>query len=190
MDINLIDKIEEEREIDLNWFYHSTEYDKLKYLSILTEGIKCNHLLQKPWSGRYNGKYYISLSKLTVPDNLCFLYYTSYRPSFIISDIDPIKCLDYPEYEEYIETKDPRRIGNYLGEYQYYYLIKNTYIKGIVYDLLTLFDDYKVKKLLELINILEEHNIEIPIYDYSRRDKTLVHEINKEKFKYYSKELL
>lgn len=197
MDISIIDKIEEKREINLDWFYHSTYYDKLKYASILTEGIKCNELLHKSGVGRYNGKYYVSLSKITIPDNLCYLYYSTDTPSLIINGIEPIKCEDIDEYHEYINTKDPRRIGNFIDEYQYCYLIQNTYIKGIVYNLLesfikryNRFDKQKIKNLLELIDLLEELDINIPIYDYSRRDKILVHEINKEKLKYYSKEFL
>lgn len=197
MGIDIIDKIEEKCEIDLDWFYHSVYYDRIKYLSILSEGIKCNKLLNSPGCGRYNGKYYISLSKLTVPDNVCYLYYTTDRPSFIIDDIEPIKCRNIAEYQQYIDTRDPRRIGNFEDEYQYYYFIKSTYIKGIVYNLLECFikrdnrfNTLKIRQLLDLINLLEELDVKIPIYDYSRRDKALVHKINKEKLKYYFKELI
>lgn len=197
LDFNIIDKVEEKREINLDWFYHSTYYNKDKYLSILTEGIKCNKLLNKTGVGRYNGKYYISLSKITIPDNVCFLYYATGVPSFIIDGIEPIECHKINEYCKYIDTKDPRRMGNYADEYQYYYLIKNTYIKGIVYNLLDCFNkrnnkfnEIEIKNLLELIDLLEQLECNIPIYDYSRRDKVLVHEINKDKLKYYSKEFL
>lgn len=122
--------------------------------------------------------------------------YSTDRPSLVISGINPIKCEDNDEYDYYIYTKDPRRTGH-DNEYQQYYFIKNIYIHGIVYNLYKYFiqrenklDKKKIKDLLELIGLLEEFNIEIPIYDYSRRDKLLVHEINKEKLKYYSKELL
>lgn len=194
MNINIIDEIEETSKINLNWFYHSTYYARSKYSSILTEGIKCNKLLKKPSSGRYNGKYYISLSKITIPDNICFLFYTTDKPSFIITNIEPIKCEGISEYEKYIDTKNIRHIGNYDGEYQYYYFIDKNYIKGIVYNLFdsfkyNTFDFQKIKNLLDLIDLLEILNIDIPIYDYSRRNKTLVHEINKEKIKYYSKKL-
>lgn len=195
MDIDIIDKIEEKCEINLDWFYHSIRYDKTKYLSILTEGIKCNELLHKPGCGVYNGKYYISLSKITIPDNQCFRFYATSKPSFIINGIEPIKCVNIPEYEKYIDTKDPRRMGNYDGEYQYYYFIQNTYIIGIVYNLLemqkrvTKFEDEPIIELIKINSLLEELDIDIPIYDYSRRDKVLVHEINKEKIKYYSKKL-
>lgn len=196
MSFNIIDEIEEKCQINLNWFYHSTYYDKSKYISILTEGIKCNELLGSPREGRYNGKYYISLSKITIPDNKCFFTYTTDTPSFIINGIEPIKCENIAEYWEYVNTKDLRRIGHYDEEYQYYYFIQNTYIKGIVYDLLGCFikqnelNKRKIEKLLEIISLLEELDIDIPIYDYSRRDKMLVHEINKEKLKYYSREIL
>lgn len=197
MDINIIDEVEEKCEINLDWFYHSTYYRQQKYTNILTEGIKCNELLGNPGCGRYNGRYYISLSKITIPDNICFLFYSTDTPSFIIDGIDPIKCEGIAEYEKYVNTKDPRRMGNYDEEYQYYYFIQNNHIKGIVYDLLdsfitreNKFNEWKIKNLLELISLLEELKINIPIYDYSRRDNTLVHEINKEKFKYYSKKFL
>lgn len=206
VDINIIDEVEQQCEIDLDWFYHSTFYDKDKYLSILTEGIKCNELLHRSGAGVYNGKYYISLSKITIPDNNCFLYYSTDTPSFIISGIEPIKCEGYEEYLKYINTKDSRRIGNFSDEYQYYYFIQNSHIKGIVYNLLEYFiikdnskkenkfdvwfDKLKIEHLLELIKLLDELDIEIPIYDYSRRDKLVAHEIDKEKIKYYSKDIL
>lgn len=192
--MNFIDEIEENCEINLNWFYHSTYYEKNKYTSILTEGIKCRKLLNQPGAGRYNGKYYISLSKITIPDNKTFLFYTFDKPSFIIDNIDPIKCKNTTDYEKYIYTKDPRRMGNYYGEYQYYYLIKPEYIKGIVYNLFEyttgLIHKTKLKDFLDLINLLETLNINIPIYDYSRRNETLAHKIDKEKVKYYKKDIL
>ena len=192
MEFNIIDEIEEKCEINLDWFYHSTYYDKSKYTSILTEGIKCNELLHNSGCRVYNGKYYISLSKITIPDNQCFRYYASLTPSFIINGIEPIKCVNIPEYEKYIDTKDPRRMGNYDGEYQYYYFIQNTYIIGIVYNLLniqktrTRFEKDPIIELIEISSLLEELNIDIPIYDYARRDNTVAHKINKEKLKYYS----
>lgn len=112
--------------------------------------------------------------------------------------IKPIKCERNESYLKYIDTEDKRRIGNFEGEYQYYFWIKKQYIKGLVYNLYN-YITYKlystnrkiyIEKLLELINLLAELNIDIPIYDYSRRDKILVHEINKEKLKYYLETLL
>lgn len=188
-----IDTIEEKCKINFDWYYHSIPYDKENITSILTEGIKCGELLNS--SGDvYNGPYYISLSKITIPDNESFNYYTTFRPSFIIGEIEPIKCVDNPLYYDYIKTKDPRRAG-LDGEYQYYYFIKSSYIKGIVYNLPKLIEDgylgdRSLLNLLELINLLEELDIDIPIYDYSRRDKTLSHTIDTEKLKYYSKSLL
>lgn len=46
MESNIMDKFEEQCFINLDWFYHSTHYNKSKYTSILTEGIKCNKLLK------------------------------------------------------------------------------------------------------------------------------------------------
>ena len=188
-----IDKIEEKDEINLDWFYHSTPYDKENITSILTEGIKCGELLNSSGDS-YNGLYYISLSKVTIPNNETFVYYTACMPSFIIGEIEPIKCSNNPLYYDYIMTKDKRRTG-LEEEYQYYYFIKNIYIKGIVYNLSRLIEDsyrghQSLLNLLELIRLLEELDINIPIYDYSRRDKTSVHKIDKEKLKYYQKEIL
>ncbi len=191
MDIDIINKLEENCEINLDWFYHSTYYDKTKYSSILTEGIKCNELLHKPGCGVYNGKYYISLSKITIPNNRCNLFYATSKPSFIIDGIEPIKCINIAEYEKYIYTKDPRRMGNYDGEYQYYYFIPNTYIIGIVYNLLemqkrlTKFEEDPIIELIKISLLLTELDIDIPIYDYSRRDKVLAHKIDKEKLRTY-----
>ncbi len=196
MDLNIIEKIEEESDINLGWFYHSTYYNKDDYKNILKEGIKCNYLLNKSYIGKYNGPFYISLSKVTIPDNLCFIHYacSNNNPSFIIDGINPIECKNIAEYEKYIYTKDKRRMGNLTLEYQYYYLIETSYIKGILYNLYgySLYytkdkQEIYIKQLLELIDLLEELNIDIPIYDYSRKDKTFAHKIDKEKLKYYSK---
>ena len=112
--------------------------------------------------------------------------------------VKAIKCERNESYLKYIKTKDKRRIGNFEGEYQYYFWIKKQYIKGLVYNLYNycMYDLYSNNRkrymeiLLELIHLLTELNMDVPIYDYSRRDKILVHEINKEKLKYYSKTLL
>lgn len=193
MNTNSIDKIEEKCEINLDWFYHSTPYDKENITSILTEGIKCGILLNSTGDA-CNGPYYISLSKITIPDNECFDYYTACRPSFIIGEIEPIKCVNNPLYYDYINTKDQRRTG-LKEEYQYYYFIKNIYIKGIVYNIYILIEDsYRghqtLLNLVELIYMLDELDIDIPIYDYSRREKTFAHKIDKDKLKYYQKEIL
>lgn len=193
MNARCIDKIEEQCEININWFYHSTPYDKENITSILTEGIKCGILLNSDGDS-YNGPYYISLSTLTIPDNESFEYYTPFRTSFILEGIEPIKCVNNPVYYEYSKTKDPRRAG-LQGEYQYYYFIKNIYIKGIVFNINLLLEnschgDQELSKLVELIDLLEELDKDIPIYDYSRREKTLAHKIDKEKLKYYQKEIL
>lgn len=178
------------------WYYHSKYYNGNKYKSILMEGIKCNHLLNISNGGIHNGFYYISLSKLTIPDNEIFLTYVMSRPSFIINGIKPIKCEDNDKYLDYVYTKDERRLGN-EGEYQYYYFIKNSFISGIVYNLykyftkeINLFDKEKVKELLNIISILEEIDLDLPIYDYSRREKTLAHTVDKERLKYYSKDII
>lgn len=193
--LDIIDKVEQECEISLDWFYHSPSYyDRDIGKSILTEGIKCNELLKNGKKGRHNGLYYISLSKITIPDNACFYVYNNVPPSFIINGIEPIKCENNDEYLKYIDTKAPRRIGSYEDEYQYYYFIKNTYINGILFDLLNTCkmkrEEVQLKKILDLISLLEELDMDLPIYDYSRREKTLAHTIDKERLKYYSKDIL
>lgn len=198
--MEFIYKIEEECEINLDWFYHSAHYKKEDYRNMLIEGIKCNYLLNKSWSGRYNGPYYISLSNITIPDNVTFLNYAcSNNPSFILEGINPIKCERILEYEKYINTKDKRRIGNFDGEYQFYYWIESKYIKGILFNLYSYIKSFQkskykqtiyIKKILDLISLLEDLEIDLPIYDYSRREKTLAHTIDKERLKYYSKRIL
>lgn len=193
MSIDLVDEIEIPCVIDLNWYYHSVYYNHDRYVSIMTEGIKCNKLLKGVSSGVYNGLYYISLSKITIPDNICFLYYSSIKPSFILSGIDPIKCVNIEEYEQYIDTKDPRRMGNYEGEYQYYYFIDHSHIEGIVYNLLekeqtkTRHEEDPIVQLQCIDSLLDELGLDIPVYDYSRRKKDEAHIFNREKIKYYAK---
>ena len=184
-----IKSIEFSQEIDLAWFYHSVSYTHDDYKNILEEGIKCNHLLNKTSTGRFNGPYYISLSNITIPDNMTFLKYAYYsKPSIIISGIEPIFCEGRHDYEKYIDTKDRRRISNLPGEYQYYYHIKQEYIIGILYNLYYYINSgnsdsqrFRLKELTDLIELLKSLNKDIPIYDYSRRAKTSAHVIDKEK---------
>lgn len=193
-----IDEIEDQCVINLDWFYHATRYKESVYKNILEEGIKCNYLLNKTSVGRFNGPFYISLSKITIPDNNCFIYYScNDTPSIIVKDIEPIKCRDIKEYEKYIYTKDKRRMGNFDDEYQQYYLINNHCIEGILYNLYDYINYSQevmkviyLKELYNLLTLLEKLNLDIPIYDYSRRNKIYAHKINKEKIKYYRKELL
>ena len=200
-----ITEIEEECEINLNWYYHFSKYNLEIYKNILEEGIKCGHLLNRTHCGKNNGPFYISLTKLTIPDNDLFLSYMSncyLYHSFILDNINPIECenfITHKEYKQYRNTEDKRRYSSYLfGEYQYYYFIKSNLIKGIQYDLYsclvneqegTYMYNLSIKEVLQLIDLLEELNLDIQIYDYSKRDKTLVHKINKEKFKYYQKKV-
>ena len=71
-------------------------------------------------------------------------------------------------------------IGILFNLYQYVYNFQNAKHKQIIY----------IEKILDLISLLEEFDMDIPVYDYSRRDKVLVHKIDKEKLKYYSREFL
>lgn len=200
MEFSIIDEIENECEVDLDWYYHSIHYKNKDYRDILMERIKFNYLLNRSWSGRHNGPYYISLSKITIPDNITFLNYAcATNPSFILEGINPIKCERILEYEKYIKTKDKRRMGNFDGEYQHYYLIEKGYIKGILFNLYRYILNSKenryrkiinVKNLLEIISLLEELNLDLPIYDYSRRERTLAHTIDKERLKYYAKDII
>lgn len=52
------------------------------------------------------------------------------------------------------------------------------------------FDNMGIENSLELIGLLEELNMEIPIYDYSRRNKIYAHRMNKQKLKDYKRKLL
>lgn len=142
MCIDFLNEAEEECEINLDWFYHFSQYDLEIYKNILEEGIKCGYLLNRTHCGKNNGPFYISLTILTIPDNDLFLGYVS-NPylyhSFILDKINPIKCenfITHKEYKQYRNTEDKRRYSSYLfGEYQYYYFIKSNFIKGIQYDL-------------------------------------------------------
>lgn len=183
----------------MEWFYHSTYYKKDVYEDILKDGIKCNYLLGRTLAGGCNGLYYISLSKLTIPNNTAFLnYIEDDTPAFILDGITPIKCEKDKEYLKYMRTNDKRRISPIDGEYQYYYWIKPEYIKGIVFNLynyikIAKYDhcrELKIKILLEIAYLLKKLDKNIPILDYSRREDTIVHEINTDQVKYYSKHIL
>lgn len=50
---------------------------------------------------------------------------------------------------------------------------------------ITGFQEDPLIELIKINSLLEELDIDIPIYDYSRRDREFAHKINKEKIKKY-----
>ncbi|MCI8330463.1 MAG: hypothetical protein HFE04_00005, partial [Bacilli bacterium] len=177
----LIEKVETPAIRNLEWYYHSLikighsetlSMNDESLISILKEGIKCNKLLKR--SGKYcnNGKYYISLTKDIEKYNKVFLIFIEKYLSFIIHDINPIKCGKYSTLKNLLRnTKYRGRTSPYFNEYQEFREIKPEKIIGLSYPLYKKLENNELYKkyLEELRNIIltiREINIDIPIYDY------------------------
>lgn len=191
MDIEkLINLIEIPAYRSMDWYYHAFKNNEEVFIDIMTEGLKCRKLLNQTERKNtgHNGLYFISLGKNI--DNQFGSYYVNLmdKPSLIIDGISPIKCKGYYLYSIFHNTKIKLRSGH-KDEYQAFQKINPENIVGLqcsVYkwlldDYYDIYRDY-LTKLKKYIFIMRYLNIDLPIYDYSRRDGMLVHEINSDAY--------
>lgn len=188
----LLDKIktiETKNSTHPDWFFHAFAYTEDLFTNILNEGIKCRRLvpkkLKKEYSG-FNGEHYISLSKMeqAQEEYSSFLFYKS-KPAFIISNIKPTKCLWAFEDNFITKTRWPIRYSGFHDEYQMYRHIPPEKIIGLRCSLLEwTLDNYKyyLKSLKQMILLMKEYNICLPIYDYSRVTNHTAHLLNQEAY--------
>lgn len=172
-----IKAIETKAPIQPEWFYHAFHYKDALFANMLTEGIKCRKLMTKEFKKEYphkghNGNHYISLSKLELvsPEYSSFLYYHS-KPAFIVNDINPIKCICSFDSSIFESTRWPIRYSGFRDEYQEYHQIPPEKLIGLRCSILEWKSGnytYYLKSLKKMILFMKEHNITLPIYDYTR----------------------
>ena len=166
---------------DSNWYLHATVDEIERIQNILTDGIKCNYLLDQPRMG-LNGLYYICLFKNSSESDVIQRYEDSVK--FIISGIRPHHAISENIFTRLFSgTRIPIRGGNYHGEYQQYLRVDPSKFVGIDYSLSRvlpkLSDPDKRRKLLLLRRVTEcvqEVTPELPIYDLASNK-----ELNKDK---------
>ena len=152
--------------------------------NILLNGIVCDYLKNEKPMLKYNGQFYISVSKnFRLDDNInsAYNYYIKMFPMFILSDklhVVNTKKEDLLN-KLCINTPFPFRTSPYIDEYQVFLRVKKEYILGIEYmvkNLIKLNTPGVIENLKELVKLLETLNLDMPIIDYSENK-----EINKEK---------
>jgi len=166
--------------INDDWFYHAVPFSKDIYTSILKNGISAPYLLPNN-----NSSYkYIFISKIN-KDSKCSAFSNySIHPNFIINgNIHSINAKDgLLKYLFYGGFHGLKFTSMYDDEYQVYKKINSENIMGIIFNLeklLTLYvdkADYYLNILYNIVSLLNELELEIPIIDYYTEK-----EINKQK---------
>lgn len=144
-----------------------------------------------------NGNYYISLSK-DIPNKLnsesAYMYMKFTHPMFILDNVKAYKCADKYKRIPFIYTKVPLRFLTWDDEYQAYSIITPDHFVGIECPLESWIEDIKwniesLKNLRNMIIIMNELGINLPIYDSSHELSGQLFEIDKEKYLHLSKTL-
>lgn len=194
--IKEVENIERPGIRDLEWYYHTFYYTDDHFRDFITEGIKCRELLNLGRGGN-NGRHYISLLKdLGVKEEMYgFDSFMESFSSFILTGIHTVRCstVMWPLYNLFANTKIPLRASGWKDEYQAYLKIEPSKFVGVqcpLYNWLieTLThpcigdNTRELVSLKKMILLLKEYNINIPIYDYSRKNGEHVHIIDQEMY--------
>ena len=162
------------------------------FQSILVSGIKCNYLLGNSGEG-YNGKYYISLFKLSLISDRFYDIFCPF-PKIVLKNIIPFYANKEKNWREiFLNTIVPLRTSTWNGEYQQFLKISLNKIVAFEYSLAYLLkykalNEQDVKMFLndlkEMIIIIKKSNIDLPILDtYTKKiidkDKVLSLKIEK-----------
>lgn len=186
----IIDYIED-KDIVINdsWFYHFSSFDIGKYRDIFNNGIRSRFNINRRISVDYswNGSFYVSVTKKLIhgtlgQSSIWALFYPNI-PMFIIDErVKAYKCrhVDYLNLFAVFMANSllPIRMSDYIDEWQVFNLIKPEDIIGLQYAVskLVTFDLSIFKNLLDIVNLLSEVGLDLPIYDFET-----CKEINKRK---------
>lgn len=175
--------------IDDRWFYHFSSFDINRYRYILKSGIRSRFNLDRSIYIDYswNGSFYISVTKGLIHEKddksrIWSLFYPDI-PAFIIDEkVKAYKCryVDYLNLFALLIANSPLpiRMSDYVDEWQVFSLIKPTDIIGLQYAIskLVTYDLCNFKNLVDMVKLLSEINLDLPIYDFGT-----CKEINKRK---------
>lgn len=180
-----------------SWFYHAFFYSDDIFRDMIVNGLKSRKELHKKvpfWDSGHNGKYYISLSKI-MPVPIEYSAYENYKNCFsiVLSGIKPIKCLKIGSPSILANTIVPIRFAATDDEYQIYNKVTTDKYVGIRTLLLQWYNSKDRKKLVNLKNviaIMKNEGIELPIFDYSRGSGVNIHKVDKDEFMEISDDLV
>lgn len=179
----IIEDIEKTSYVNLDWYYHAFRYSDNDFTDIIENGILCNKLQGRQPDG-YNGKYYISLYKYVETPAFASAYQV-YRntASIIVDGINPILCRKTPFYGIFENSILPFRTSSFEDEYQQFWRIDPERYIGIRVPLLNWYKKglrSYLENVREMIWLMKEHGVELPIYDFSRFDGGEAHVVDQD----------
>ncbi len=139
-----------------------------------------------------NGKYYVSIAKDIDGEDRALTRYKNSGPLVILDNLKVIKCKKSNFYRLFNRTPLPLRYTAWSDEYQVYDKISPDKIIGfecMVYDWAKSGNLFLLKRFRTMLEIMQQLKCELPIYDYSREEENVVHELDKEAFLEISKPL-
>lgn len=165
--------------INKDWYYHGSSFSYDNYINILTNGLLAPYCI-KDNNSLYK---YIFLAKAS-DDKYSAFYNHSIYPNFIINNNIPAININDSFIKKFIYNGfyGLKFTSLYKDEYQVYKIINKEDIIGIIYNIDKLINNYENKSnyyfniLYDLVILLDELKIDIPIIDYYTRK-----EINKKK---------
>ena len=183
-----LDKIEEVEikkiEKNPNWFYHGSEFKHIA--NIFAKGILAKKYLDYPKQNfGLNGKHYISIAKDTNKEGNALNKYKRNGPLVIVDNVKAIKCSRKRIYEPFRFTRLPFRYTEWDDEYQVYSKIPPEKFIGLecmAYEWAKEGNIFLLKRLRNMLELMQSINSELPVYDYSREENGIVHEIDKEAY--------
>ena len=182
---NKIKKIET-KTINKNpdWFYHGCDFGNIP--NILKDGILAKKYLDYPCPNfGLNGKYYISVAKDTNLSDNALDQYKYKGPLVVMDNLKVIKCKESKLYKLFINTQIPLRYTVWSDEYQVFSKItpdKIIAIECMAYEWTKHGNILMLKRLRKMIEVMNSLNSKLPIYDYSREENGIVHELDKEAY--------
>lgn len=185
IDLKKIEEVESKKLVkNLDWFYHGFDFGDLA--NILEKGILAKKYLDFP-TGNFglNGKHYISVAKDTNKAGNALNKYKRNGPLVIVDNIKAIECKREKIYEYFRLTRLPLRYTEWDDEYQVYSKIlpdKFVGLECMAYEWAKEGNIFLLRRLHSMLELMESLNCELPIYDYSREEDGIVHEIDKEAY--------
>ena len=183
--LEIIDFVEDKNvQVNPDWFYHGSPFDIDSYKSIMRKGILCAKA-RGDVNIRFNGEYYVCLSKNISSRFSAYDIFLKRGPMFIVRDaIHVFRANKQGVLANFcINTPFPIRMGGYDDEYQVFWKVKPREIVGIelliksyverAYDKSFVSALKMLKTLVKLVNDIDSS---IPVYDFTDNK-----EINKDK---------
>lgn len=167
-----------------DWYYHGFDFGNVG--DILSKGILAKKYLDYPNPNfGLNGKYYISVSKDIDQFFGAFNLYKSRNPLIVLDNVRTIKCRQKELNYLLRNTMLPLRYSTTADEYQVYSKIipeKFVGIECMVYAWCKSNNIFLLKRLREMLIVMKDMGVQLPIYDFSREKDGIVHELDKNIF--------